>query len=106
MEEVEKLFNKVESILAAGPNLKWQHRWVMLKYRIKKIFSSPVHVICLNDSVEAVVVGSKSNAKRKCAQMKAAYIKKHYYYMKGKELKDKERVLYYHLHTVNVFFMY
>jgi len=103
LKSVERLFDKVEEThLANGSG--WSHRWRMLKLRLSEILSKPVHVICLNDSVEAVVIGSESRAKRKCASMKAAFIKKHYYYMHGKELEEKERQLYFHLHTVNVFF--
>jgi len=104
LNSVERLFDKAEETHLATEG-GWAHRWRMLKLRLSEILSKQVHVICCNDSVEAVVIGSKARANRKCAQMKAAHIKKHYYYMKGKELEDKERVLYYHLHTVDVFFI-
>jgi len=104
MKPVDKLFEKIEErypVKGAG----WAHRWNMLKLKLNEILSKPIHVICCNDSVEAVVIGSEKKAKKKCEQMKAAHIEKQHYHLRGKELEDQKRVLYYHLHTVNVFFI-
>jgi len=63
------------------------------------------HVICCNDGVMAVVLGPEKKAKKKCEQMKEEYIKKHYHYMREKELEEQKQLLYFHLHTVDVFFI-
>lgn len=63
------------------------------------------YVICLNDSVEAVVIGSKKQADKKKDELKAAYMKKNYYYLKGRELEEMGKCIYFHLHTVDVFYL-
>lgn len=63
------------------------------------------HVICLNDAPMAVVVGLEKKAQEKAMQMKNDHIKKDFYWMIGDELEQQKGLLFYHLHTVDVFFI-
>lgn len=105
MKSIEKIFDDIEKNIKAPGSLPWQHRWTMLKTKIKQIFSTNVHVICCNDRVVAVVIGSEETARQKCTEMKDKYMKKNYSHLTGHALEQENKILYYHLHTVNVFFL-
>lgn len=56
------------------------------------------HVICCNDSVEAVVIGSELKANLECGRLEKKYYKKH------PKLKTNGNypLLYWHVHTVEL----
>ena len=54
------------------------------------------HVICCNDSVEAVVLGTVDEAEEKAKEMKQNYVAKHCL------PEDRAEALYFHVHTVPV----
>ena len=77
----------------------------MLKAKIKQIFSTRAYVICCNDAVKAVVIGKEEDAQKKCEEMKVAYMKKHYYYLRDKELKIQSDIFFYHVHIAELFYI-
>ena len=55
------------------------------------------HVICCNDSVEAVVLGDHELAKAETQRLKQEYLKRHPWFT-----EDEARAGYWHYHTVDL----
>jgi len=55
------------------------------------------HVICCNDRVEAVVIGSEDFAKQETERLRGEYFKRHPWFN-----EDQRRIFYWHHHTVDL----
>lgn len=57
------------------------------------------YVICINDSVEHVVIDDDQLAEKKLAELKAAYWERNKWSFR--DLESYEAICYWHIHTVD-----